>query len=93
MLQRIYVSSTLTLCEIKIGTSVEGEGDVFQGSLQEERVSRLGPSFYESSSTADLLPYQVLLEVICYVDVPVGCKVANGLQQVLVLAFLLRLRA
>ena len=56
-------------------------------------VSRLGPRFYESRPTAGLLTYQVLLEVICYVDVPVGCKVANGLQQMLVLAFLLRLGA
>ena len=43
--------------------------------------------------TRQLLPYQVLLEIIGYIDVPICRKVTDGLQQVLVLAVLLRLRA
>lgn len=31
--------------------------------------------------------YQVLLEFICYIYVPIGCEVSNGLQQMCESAF------
>ena len=80
-----------TFREIEIWASVKGKCDVFQDSLRNISCFAVW-MFVSCQSIGPLLqPYQVFFEIACNIYVPVGSKIANGLQQVLVFAVLLRL--